>query len=151
MAHWECSTLSDRLQSLIKDKEDYLSKLQDKPKAYKKVQDEIVLLKDILTYVQAETNLFAMVVIELVGKALLQALDRNLNGLLMYLPVNNKYKDKVKVGVFNPSLREPLCYTGTEEDERPNQILIHNIRYEAHNIDGIGDLEPEITYLTNNL
>lgn len=148
MAHWECSTLADKLQAYIDRQTASLERLTDKPKVFKKVQDDIVLLQDVLTYVQAETNIFNMVVIGLIGKALFEAERQGCNDIIICLPLKDTYKNKPKVGLFNPRTDKKVVYS---DDNDTNDILIHNIRYSVHNIDGVGDTEPEIIYLNKDV
>lgn len=149
MGKWECSILADRLQEYINRKIERLDKLTDKPRIYKSVQEEVILLQDVLTYIQAETNIFNMVVIDLVGKALMQAQAENCNDIVAVIPIKDNYKDRPKVGVFNPkSGRKPIY---SEDAENNNVLSVHKIRYSLHNIDGVGDVEPDVIYLNNKI
>jgi hypothetical protein len=90
-----------KLRELISNKKKYLQKLQPGTAA-QFLQKEIMLLdKDILPIVEAETNILYYECTKYFIKACDAAFQMECNGLLVYIPIHDRYETQPTVGVVN--------------------------------------------------
>lgn len=92
---------AEMLQKLIANKEDYLRKLTNKY-AYQQLQKEILFFKnDILPIVHSNTNIAHHEVAKVATMAFQTGLEYKVNGLLIYIPIDENYIDKPIMGIYN--------------------------------------------------
>ena len=93
---------TEKLQKLIADKKKYMSKLTNKT-ASQFLQAEILFMeRDVLPAVEVGTQLLHYEC----AKYFIHVLDLSIrfdcNGALVYIPLKTEYKERPKVGIFNP-------------------------------------------------
>lgn len=92
----------EMLQKLINYKEEYLPKVTNKY-AYQVLQREIILLKkEILPVVLSNTNIIHSEVAKVATMAFEVGLQYKVNGLLIYIPIEENYTDNPIIGIYNP-------------------------------------------------
>lgn len=105
----------EKLQRLIKYKEEYLPKVTNKY-AYQILQREIMLLKkDILPVVLSNTNIIHSEVAKVATLAFESALTHKVNGLLFFIPIDENYTDNPVVGIYNPKAQYKFGTPGAVE------------------------------------
>jgi len=93
---------TERLQKIIVDKKNYLSKLTNKT-ASQFLQAEILLLeRDILPAVEVGTQILNYECGKYFNKSLDVALRFDCDGFLTYIPLKTVYSESPKIGIFNP-------------------------------------------------
>ncbi|GAB6395430.1 MAG: hypothetical protein MdMp024_1742 [Bacteroidales bacterium] len=116
---------AERLKELISSKKKYLQK-QTNPIAAQFSQKEILLLeKDVLPIVQANTAIVPYECAKYFIEGLHRAIDLKCNGVLFYIPLHNEYEKRPIVAVIN---EKEFCPLGT-----PGAVSI-----DVTNMDGNG-------------
>jgi hypothetical protein len=120
----------ERLQKLIDYKKKQLEKITSKH-FYQIMQGEITLLeKHILPIVVKETNVRFGTISKYACNAVSYGEKLKLNGVMFFIPIQEEYTDKPKIGIVNP--KELLQYRETGAV----QIYVNEI--EMINNDGNG-------------
>ena len=92
---------TERLQKIIVDKKNYLSKLTNKT-ASQFLQAEILLLeRDIMPAVEVGTQILNYECGKYFNKALDVALRFDCDGFLTYIPLKTEYPESPKIGIAN--------------------------------------------------
>jgi len=92
---------SEKLKKLIENKKNYLSTLTNKKNA-QYLQEEILLLqKDILPIVTMNTTIIHQEIAKYVNCCYETAAQSNCNGLLIYVPIIDEYKERPCIGIAN--------------------------------------------------
>lgn len=92
---------AEQLKQLIANKEAYLQKVNNKF-AYQQLQKEILLLKnEILPIILRNTNIVHSEVAKAATMAFEVGLQFKVNGLLIYIPIDENYTDNPIMGIYN--------------------------------------------------
>ena len=98
---------SEKLQKLIADKKEYLSK-QKNDFARKKLQEEIMFLENsVLPIVLNETTILFSEANKYLTEKLRQAIDMRCDALLLLVPLNTDVPARYVIGVANPKEMTP--------------------------------------------
>lgn len=104
---------SEKLQKLIADKKEYLSK-QKNDFARKKLQEEIMFLENsVLPIVLNETTILFSEANKYLTEKLRQAIDMRCDALLLLVPLRQDIPERYVIGVANP--RELTPYGNVDE------------------------------------
>jgi hypothetical protein len=104
---------SEKLQKLIADKKEYLSK-QKNDFARKKLQEEIMFLENsVLPIVLNETTLLFGEANKYLTEKLRQAIDMRCDALLLLVPLRQDIPERYVIGIANP--RELTPYGNVDE------------------------------------
>lgn len=100
---WE----AEKLDRLIEEKKDYLSKL-DNNYARKKVQEEILFLEELIPIVLNETMVYYNEITKALVKKIHEAVKQDANVLLALIPLTNSTEDTIRVATINPHWGNPF-------------------------------------------
>jgi hypothetical protein len=104
---------SEKLQKLIADKKEYLSK-QKNDFARKKLQEEIMFLENsVLPIVLNETTILFSEANKYLTEKLRQAVDMRCDALLLLVPLRQDIPERYVIGIANP--RELTPYGNVDE------------------------------------
>ena len=91
----------EKLKKLIDNKKEYLKKLDNK-KAFQLLQAEIMFLQnDILPATQIGSSIYHMEIARYTNRAYENGIKFRCNGVIIYLPISDKYKERPKIGIMN--------------------------------------------------
>jgi hypothetical protein len=122
-----------KLRELISNKKKYLQKLQPGTAA-QFLQKEIMLLeKDILPIVEAETNILHYECTKYFIRACDAAFKLKCNGLLVYLPIHDQFENEPRVGIVNPREFLPIGSPGALSVSLDSMEL-NRIEYKTENL-----------------
>ena len=98
---------AEKLDRLIEDKKDYLTKL-DNDFARKKVQEEILFLEELLPIVLNETMVYYNEITKALVKKIHEAVKQDANVLFALIPLTDSTEDTIKVATVNPHWGNPF-------------------------------------------
>ena len=120
---------SERLRTLIDDKKRYLSTLTNETAA-KLLQREILFLdREILPSILTNTTIIHYETVKYFTRCFYEAIQRNCNGLLVYIPIKNDYKERPIIGRAN-------CRQMDDNPDGAIEIYVNSV--EVMNMDGSG-------------